>query len=96
MENLSYLESLILLLIGLLFFRDEMMDWLKQKLGFKSRTRGATKEQVDELAEYVNHRQTEIMAEQTRILAGIDNKTDKIIAKHDEWERHGVPLKSKL
>lgn len=92
MESLSYLESLILLLIGLLFFRDEMMGWIKQKLGFKS-NKGATEQQVGELAEYVNHRQTEIMAEQTRILASIDNKADKIIAKHDEWERHGVPLK---
>lgn len=109
MEDITFLQGITLLLIGLLFFKEEIIPWIKSKLGLSTANASATKGQVSELAEYVNHRQTEVLERQTQLLekqniqmeaqtviiADIKGGIDDVKRKHDEWERHGVPIKSR-
>jgi hypothetical protein len=94
MEDFTFLQSITLLLIGLLFFRDEIIPWIKEKMGLKAKEKTATSNQVDELAEYVNHRQTEILDKQTAILESIHEGVKDVKRKHDEWERYGIPVRN--
>ncbi len=107
MEDITFLQSITLLLIGLLFFREEIMPWIKGKLGLRTDGGNATQGQVSELAEYVNHRQTEVLERQTSLLekqntqleaqtviiGNIKTGIDDVKRKHEEWERYGVPIK---
>lgn len=93
MEDITFLQSITLLMIGLLFFRDEIIPWIKQKMGLKATEPTATSHQVDELAEYVNHRQTEILDKQTAILDSIHEGVKDVKRKHDEWDRYGIPVR---
>jgi hypothetical protein len=93
MENFAFLQYLVILLVGLLFFREEITPWIKSKLGISDKKNPATSEQMSNLTEYVNHRQTEILAEQTRILASIHDDVKVVIRKHEEWERFGIPTR---
>lgn len=109
MEDITFLQSMTLLLIGLLFFKEEIIPWIKGKLGMSQASSMATKGQVSELAEYVNHRQTEVLDRQTQllekqnsqleaqtaILSTVKDGVENVNRKHDEWERHGVPIKNK-
>lgn len=109
MDDINFLQGITLLLIGLLFFRDEIIPWIKGKLGMKVDNSPATQGQVGELAEYVNHRQTEVLDRQTQLLekqnsqleaqtiiiADIKNGNEDVKRKLEEWERHGVPIKSR-
>lgn len=93
MEDLTFLQYLTILLLGLLFFREEIMPWIKGKLGFKGDGSNATKGQVNELAEYVNHRQTEILDKQTAILGEVKSGIEDVKRKHEEWDKYGVPIR---
>lgn len=95
MEDITFLQMITLILIGLLFFRDEIIPWIKIKLGMDpgKSNRAATQAQVSDLAEYVNHRQTEIMEKQTAILESVQVGVESINRKQDEWERFGVPTR---
>lgn len=107
MEELTFMQAITLILIGLLFFREEIMPYIKGKLGIKNDNSNATKGQVNELAEYVNHRQTEVLERQTSLLERQNSQLEKqtvmmedirngvadVKRKHEEWERYGVPLK---
>lgn len=93
MENFAFLQYLVILLVGLLFFREEITPWIKTKLGISDKNSTATKAQMNELSEYVNHRQTEILAEQTRILASISDDVKSVLRKQDEWDRFGMPMR---
>lgn len=90
MESFNFPELLIFLLIGLLFFKEQLVPVLLNRLGFKNDSATATKGQVNELAEYVNHRQTEIMEEQTKILSSIKEGVDKANRQHETWEKYGI------
>lgn len=108
MEDINFLQGITLLLIGLLFFREEIMPWIKAKLGLKTDGNNATQGQVTELTEYVNHRQTEVLERQTQLLEKQNSQLEKqtiiigdikcgiddVKRKHDEWERYGVPIKN--
>jgi len=94
MPEYTFAEYLIIILIGLLFFKEEIIPWIKQKLGFNSDKTNATKGQVDQLAEYVNHRQTEILDAQTRILGDVKEGVEDIKRKHEEWDKFGVPIRN--
>jgi archaellum component FlaC len=110
MENFTFLESLTIVLIALLFFKEEITPWIKEKLGISNSKSNATKGQVDELAEYVNHRQTEILEAQTRILGEVKNEVtnhsktlgevhseiNKVGRKQEEWEKYGIPVRTRL
>jgi len=91
----TFLEYLIILLVGLLFFKEEIIPWIKGKLGFQKSEPNATSSQLENLAEYVNHRQTEILEAQTRILGEVKEGVSDIKRKHDEWERYGIPVRNK-
>lgn len=93
MEDLSFTESLIIILLGLLFFKEELIPWIKQKLGFDSNKANATKGQLNELVEYVNHRQTEILDRQTEILSENRDDIKTLIRKHEEWDRYGMKIR---
>lgn len=107
MEDYTFTQHLILLLVALLFFRDEIIPWIKSKLGFSNENSKATKGQVSELAEYVNHRQTEVLDRQTQLLekqnaqletqtqimAGVKIGVDDVKRKHEEWDKYGVPTR---
>jgi hypothetical protein len=93
MEDITFLQSLTLILLGLLFFKEQIIPWILAKLGMDPAKSNATKGQVDQLAEYVNHRQTEIMEQQTVILGEVKGTAETTLRKLDEWERHGVPIK---
>jgi len=96
-------------MLGLLFFRDEIIPWIKVKFGMDPNkgSANATRGQVSELTEYVNHRQTEVLERQTSLLekqntqleaqtviiGNIKSGSDDVKRKHEEWERYGVPIK---
>jgi len=103
-EQFSFLELLVFLLIGLLFFREDIMPWVKQKLGFNTDNHPATKEEFTELSNHVNHTQTEMLERQTKTLEkqteslGEIRDCVKVIAdgikdvhnKHQEWDKYGI------
>lgn len=88
-DNLTYLEYLTLILIGLLFFREDIMPWVKGFFGFKTQ-KPASSDDFDNLADHVNHRQTEILEKQTEILQQIKEGIENVNRKHEEWEKYGI------
>lgn len=101
-ETFSFLEYLILLLIVLLFAKEDLMPWIKSKLGIKTDNNPATKGEFSKLSDHVNHRQTEILEAQTRILEKVELTVGSIVSglkdihiKHAEWEKYGVPTRCK-
>ena len=82
--DFSFIESLILILIGLLFFRDEVMPFILKKLGIKKNGNAhATSEEMQELKHHYNHETTELL---TEINEGIKD----LNRKHEEYEKYGI------
>lgn len=96
-SDLTFLQALTILLLGLLFFKEDIMPWIKNLLGVKSSApphQPATSNQVNELAEYVNHRQSEILERQLKVLERIDDRTKEILRKHEEYDKYGVKVRT--
>ena len=66
----SFTEILIMILIGLLFVKEVVTDWIRQKFGLKPKNGNGAKEEIKKLGEYYNHELTE--------------KLDKLHEKFDE------------
>jgi hypothetical protein len=92
LDDLTFLQMLTLGLVGLLFFRDEIMPWIKHKLGIPDKT-PATKESMEKLSQHVNHTQTDILDTQTKILEDVRACVKDIRAQHLEWEKFGIPTR---
>lgn len=98
-DDLTFLQGLTLILIGLLFFKEEIIPWIKEKLGFKS-GKMATSEQMEELSDHYNHETTDLL---TGINEGIAKVNENLIVmgetikevsrKQQEWEKYGVPAR---
>lgn len=81
-ESLNFPEILILVLIGLLFFKENMLAWLGKKMGFTSSSEIPhwAHELLDEqatLKQYFNHDTTAQHDKTHEILTSIDKKLDE-------------------
>lgn len=97
-ETLSFPEILILILIGLLFVKEQLVLWVSAWLGLERdyddgqpvTTIRELAHQFSKLQEYVNHRETEFF---DKLLVKIDTQigfSEKMLEKmdrHDEMER---------
>lgn len=93
MEDFStFWQILIVILIGLLFFKEEIMPFIRRWLGMKEvpDASPATTHQIDELTEYVNHQQTELIKRQTALMESTLDIVRDIRRKHDEWDKYGI------
>lgn len=106
MENFSFLEYLIILLIGLLFFKEEIMPWIKKTLGITTTNISDTIKELRELVEQTknnsihlvenyNHNTTKdlqtIASNQKEMITGINK-----ISSHQDLIRNDVAvIKSK-
>ncbi len=97
MENFSFLEFLILLLLGILLFRDQVVPALMSKLGIKM-DKPASGKQMNTLTEHFNHETTELLTEirddfrEMRADFREMSEGIKVVhRKHDEWEKHVFP-----
>ena len=98
----KFLQVLTVVLIGLLFFREDIIPFVKSWLGISNKGEHSTRAQMEVLTQYYNH-------DTSRILNDLSAKTDRmqhtledtnenvknIARKQEEWERHGVPTKCK-
>ena len=97
-DTLSFPELLILLLVGLLFFKEQILVLISQWFGKErdyddgdpittmqglGQKFGETQKAFFELKQYVNHRQSEILDNQTNLLKEISLKMDR----HNDMER---------
>ena len=98
----SFQELLILILLGALFFKEQLLGWIGPKLGFKNGGEKGVGEKVDQLAAYYNHDTTKKLDE----LIDMHNKThqfsDKLyetmkdLARSvDEIMKYGVSCREK-
>lgn len=91
-NHFTFLELLVVVLFVLLFFKEQLMPFLFGLFGKKS-SNPASQESFDNLAEHVNHRQTEIMERQTELLEHIKEAIQNVNRKHEEWEKYGIPTR---
>ena len=60
-EGLSFLEWLVLFMIGLLFFKEQLLSWAGSKLGFSGEEEDeVTPEWAKRLIQYANHDTTKM------------------------------------
>ncbi len=90
MEHFSFLEGLILFLIGLLFFKEQLVPAVMSKFGVNIK-KLATSEQVDTLTEHFNHETTELLTEIRDDLRIMSEGVKTINRRQDEWERYVFP-----
>ena len=96
-EDLTFLQALTVLLIGLLFFREDIIPWLKSWFGVKPEAVPTTPVtladllgQMTKLTEYFNHDTTQHNLEIKECLKSIDENMKTLVRKHDEYERFGI------
>lgn len=102
----SFLEILILVLIGLLFFKETVLSWVAQKFGFKdgsdkSRRMVNLQNTMSDLKLHFNDKTTHILTEiQVNLSEGFEKldeksnsqckKLDAIISRQEEMLKYGV------
>lgn len=95
----DFLQTLTLLLIGLLFGKDTVLPWIAQKFGIKlgNNVENAKDEvmadnrnamqpllsEMESLSAHYNH-------ETTDLLKDIRDGIRQINAKHNEWDKYGI------
>lgn len=92
-EGLSFLEWLILVLIGLLFFKEQAVAWISSKLGLKNGNGAATSGQVETLASYYNHDITSRLEKLVEASENIARGVERIQDKHGEWDKYGIKVR---
>lgn len=99
-ENLNFYEGLILLLVSLLFFKENILSWIGKKFGF---TNGGEKTPpwAAELKYHFNHETTVQNNETISLLKEIRDhqsnackKSDKIIMLLENQDKYGVKTRS--
>lgn len=93
--NPDFLQSLILLLIGLLFFKENVLSWIGKKLGFSGKER--IPEWAEKLQFHYNHETTNQNTEVISLLREIRDqqrsacqKSDKIVMLLENQDKYGV------
>lgn len=102
----DFLQTLTLILIGLLFGKDTVLPWIAQKFGFKlnDQLKDARDEvmadnrnamqpllsEMEELKLHYNHETTDLL---TEIRDELRRGFGEIRTKHSEWDRFGVPTR---
>ena len=84
----NFLQILILILIGLMFFKENLLKWVGRYFGFKNGNTVETK--VDKLTTHYNHEITQILNNILSEQRGIGRKMDTSITKLDEIIKYGV------
>ena len=80
-ESLNFPELLILLLVGLLFFKENLLVWLGDKFGVKKKD--MVPPWAQELQQYFNHDTTSHHEKTHSILKEISDKMDR----HNDMEK---------
>lgn len=108
MTEVTFLQGLTLLLVGLLFFREEIMPWIKGKLGISNEREHATRGQMDKLSNYYNHDTTELLqAINTNVvkvhqnvekvhltMREVERQLEGLQVTNAEWEKFGIPTRN--
>lgn len=96
--TLTFWQFLILLLVGLLFVRDVVVQWVRQKLGLGGGQEAQESDvgcRMDRLVEYVNHNQTEILNKILEAQREHNKLDEKVIALLENMDKYGVNCRHK-
>jgi hypothetical protein len=104
--DLHFESGLILLLVGLLFFKDEIMPFIKYGVSkftgkqFDESQTPATKKQMETLSNYYNHDTTELLksidaniVKMHSALEKVEDAVRELKQQHSEWEKYGIPTR---
>ena len=86
MENWNFQEILIIIMIALLFGKDNLLPWILQKLGYKNGNGKDLKGMMQDL-------QTHFNDETTTLLKGIKDGVDKLGRAHEEYDKFGIKVR---
>lgn len=97
--ELDFTQSLTLLLIGLLFFKETVLDWISAKFGFDEKDEEIPS-WASNLNYHFNHETTEQNKEQIDLLKEIRDgqkkqcdKIDKTIVLLENQDKYGVKIR---
>lgn len=86
-SDYSFLQYLVLILLGILFFKEELKRWFSDKLGLKSRSLDF---KMDTLSQHFNHETTHLL---TDILAETKKSAEhaeKAVLMLEEFKEYGI------
>ncbi|MEK9208092.1 MAG: hypothetical protein AAB922_06400 [Patescibacteria group bacterium] len=87
----DFLQTLILLLLGLLFFKENLLSWINKKFGFGN---GEEKPHwAAELEHYFNHETTGILREIRDSQTNMCKKMDKAINMLENQDKYGIKIR---
>lgn len=88
----NFLEGLIFLLIGLLFFKETILKWLGKAFGFKN---GEDKipTWAQDLKSHYNHETTELLKEIRNSQDGSCKKLDRVINMLENQDKYGIKIR---
>ena len=86
--NFEFLQTLILLLIGLLFFKENVLSWIGKKLGFSNGSK--VPDWATKLQEHYNHDTTKLLEEIRDSQTNTCKKLDKVITLLENQDKYGV------
>lgn len=97
MENLSFIEWLVVALIGLLVAKEVVValfgTWARKKLGLGTSVDSASLSAIAALGDQMNALSQHFNHETTSLLQGIKDGVEALNRKHEEWEKYGIPTR---
>lgn len=98
----NFLETLILILLGLLFAKEQLIDWFYKYFGSgdgesKKKKKGGLTEQEPQwahnLAHYFNHETTDALKDIASGLNDLSDNQKEMINNQKEMMKYGVPCR---
>lgn len=87
----DFLQTLILLLVGLLFFKENILSWIGKKLGFNNGDK--VPDWAKQLQFHYNHETTELLKEIRDSQTGMCKKMDKAINLLENQDKYGIKVR---
>lgn len=90
--QLEFLQSLALLLIGLLFFKENILSWIGKKFGF-SNGKDKIPDWARELKTHYNDDITQLLREIRDGQTSACKKIDKVITMLENQDKYGINIR---